>query len=119
MPPEDEALPPAEFKVGDAVYYCGDENGYEIGFITDVTYNGAVWNYRIDYCQHKDMDRPRLGGNGSVFRPGFPKPVTKAADIIFVKGAAVSQRIKTLKRDLAYAEHDLAALKRAYALVQL
>lgn len=100
-----------EFQVGDFVYYAKDS----IGQITDVVLgnNGDIHHYRVDYCQSKDPDEGVCGGNGPIWKIGFPKKVTEPVDVLFV--AAVKERSEAdrLRKKLAIAEDNFKALKRA------
>ena len=99
-----------EFRIGDAVYY---NKGTEIGIITDADKldDGSI-SYRIDYCQDKDLETGRRGGNGPIWRKGYPKPVTEPADILFVFGVKELERARFLEHHLKIANENLIAIKR-------
>lgn len=98
------------FSIGDTVYY--DKN--EIGIITDVEdcTNGKR-RYRINYCQDKDLNTGPRGGNGPIWKEGYPKPVTEPSDVLFVAALKERSHIAELKKQLAEAESNFSALKKA------
>lgn len=101
------------YALGEAVYY---NESKEIGIITDKALRGGQWEYRINYCQGKDLTGPR-GGNGPVWREGYPQPVTDPSDILYVKALQLTMRSRTLKRELESIESDIAAVVRARTLL--
>ena len=101
-----------DFKVGDFVYY---EESDDIGQITDV--DSEFCHYRINYCQFKDPDRGTSGGNGPVFREGYPKPVTKLPDVLFVFAMKEREKIKSLESSLKEANKNFTAIKLARKLI--
>jgi len=106
-----------KFKVGDYVYY--DSGGDGIGQISNVhESDDGVSHYRINYCQFKDPDRGISGGNGPIWRDGFPKPVTKPTDILFVAAMKEMDKIKSLEIELKETKDNFSALKRARELIK-
>jgi len=103
-----------KFKVGDFVYFSPNE----IGRITHIgNENKDNISYQIDYCQGKDLDSGCRGGNGPIFREGFPKQITEPADVLFVRAMKEKLLIEKLSRELKQAEANFNALKRARELV--
>ena len=102
-----------EFEVGDFVYI---DESKDIGIVTDVRPEMAD-PYRVDYCQNKDPLSPRRGGNGPVWRKGYPQEVTDPADVVFVHAARTQFRIAELKKKLGYEELCFDSLQRAHRLL--
>ena len=103
------------FKVGDYVYY---EKGRSIGKISDILEGENEPSYRINYCQFKDPDRGTCGGNGPIWREGYPQYVTEASDVLFVAAMKEADEIKRLKMDLEQAERNYSALKRSRGILE-
>ena len=103
------------FKVGEYVYY---EKGRSIGKISDIIEGENGPSYRINYCQFKDPDRGTCGGNGPIWREGYPQYVTEASDVLFVAAMKEADEIKRLRMDLEQAERNYSALKRARGILE-
>jgi hypothetical protein len=91
----------------------------EIGKITHVGYEAGKVSYRIDYCQGKDLSTGPRGGNGPVWREGFPKPITEPTDVLFVAAMKERCRIQALTKDLGKAEKNFESLKHSIELISL
>jgi hypothetical protein len=104
----------AEFAVGDFCYY----DGGEIGRITHVSLEGGKHSYRIDYCQGKDLLSGPRGGNGPVWREGFPKPVTETVDVLFVAAMKERYRMHALIKDLDQSKTNFKSLKHSIELIK-
>ena len=118
MPPGNAAdqspRPDVQFSIGDFVYYQAGE----IGKITDVsTFEDGVVNYRIDYCQGKDLSTGPRGGNGPVWVKGYPKPITEPVDVLFVAAMKERYRIDALTKDLEQSKTNFRSLKHSIELL--
>lgn len=106
----------AEFNIGDFVYIS---DGNDIGQVTDVNErHGGGWNYRVNYCQFKDPDRGIVGGNGPVFREGYPKKVTEPIDVLFVAARKERAEIERLRSKVESAENNFEVLKKALNILR-
>lgn len=110
------ACPSRSYAIGDFVY---SDAGGGIGVITDANCgdDGKMY-YRINYCQGKDLASGVSGGNGPIWRDGYPKQVTEPRDVLFVAAMKEKFRIANLKKSLADAESNFSALKRARELLE-
>lgn len=102
------------YAIGEFVYH--DEG--EIGLITDENCgDDGRMRYRINYCQGKSLATGVSGGNGPIWRDGYPQPVTEPKDVLFAAAMKEKFRIAGLQKALAEAESNLSALKRARDLL--
>jgi hypothetical protein len=97
-----------EFQVGDLVYHS--RTG--IGEISDVYFKDGEYSYRVNYCQFLKMT-PQ-GGNGGVWRKGYPRPVEgDAADELYVQAFYLNRECERMEKRLRAMKIDLDAMKRA------
>lgn len=109
------ALVIPEFNVNDFVYH---DSGNSVGQISDIHKNNdGDYRYRINYCQFKDADRGTCGGNGPIFKKGYPVKVTEPVDVLFVAAMKERIEIKRLKNELKNAESNFAALKKSQEIL--
>ena len=101
-----------KFNKGDYVYYSKGE----IGRISDANHDESIdptCRYRVDYCQGKDLITGARGGNGPIWREGYPKQISEPDDILFVSAMKQKELITGLKKQLKIHEGYFEALKIA------
>lgn len=106
--------PIQEFAINEIVYY--EDGG--LGLISTAMLRDGKWCYYVDYFnRNQAIGEMPCGGNGPVFRDGFPKKVEDPRGRLFLAGYQAAVDLRRATDAVAKAKADLEAIRRSAELI--